>query len=85
MFEPGRQRPRMINAKFRIQLPDHIWVAELSREFPRSTFNLLSGYGPEDRALELGVDKSTPSTVLRHGESRLLKWHLTGTQSDRLG
>ncbi len=55
----------MISAKFRIQLPDHIWVAELSREFPRSTFRLLSGYRAEDRALELGeVTTDTPDDVV---------------------
>jgi predicted DNA binding protein len=29
---------------------------------------------------ELEIDKSTASTVLRRGESRLLNWYLTGPQ-----
>lgn len=44
----------MINATFRIELPDDLWVAQLSTTFPRTTFRLLSGYRTEDTALELG-------------------------------
>ncbi len=44
----------MISARFRIELPPSLWVAELSREFPKTTFRLLSGYRTGDRALELG-------------------------------
>jgi len=44
----------MISAQFRIQLPDHLWVAELSRQFTRSEFKLLSGFELDGRALELG-------------------------------
>jgi predicted DNA binding protein len=44
----------MISARFRIELPPSLWVAELSREFPKTTFRLLSGYRASGRALELG-------------------------------
>lgn len=44
----------MISARFRIELPPSLWVAELSREFPKTTFRLLSGYRADGRALELG-------------------------------
>ena len=44
----------MIQAQFRIQLPETMWVAELSQEFPDATFRLLSGYRQEEVALELG-------------------------------
>lgn len=44
----------MISTRFRIELPPSLWVAELSREFPKTTFRLLSGYRTGDRALELG-------------------------------
>ncbi len=45
----------MISAQFRIGLPDGLWVAEVSRRFPRTTFRLLSGYRLDDEtALELG-------------------------------
>lgn len=55
----------MISAKFRIQLPDHLWVAQLSQEFPRSTFTLLSGYRAEGKALELGeVTTDSPEDVV---------------------
>jgi len=55
----------MISASFRIKLPGHLWIAELSTEFPRSTFRLLSGYRAGDTALELGeVLTETPSVVV---------------------
>jgi len=55
----------MINAQFRIQLPEHIWVAQLSSEFPRATFRLLSGYRLDDRALELGETLTeTPDEIV---------------------
>jgi len=44
----------MISAKFRIQLPPHLWVSELSRRFTGAEFTLLSGYRLDDHALELG-------------------------------
>jgi predicted DNA binding protein len=44
----------MISARFRIDLPPSLWVAELSREFPQTAFRLLSGYRQDGRALELG-------------------------------
>jgi len=44
----------MISAQFRIQLPEHLWVSELSRQFPAAEFRLLSGYRMDGRALELG-------------------------------
>lgn len=55
----------MISAQFRIRLPEHLWVYELSREFPRADFKLLSGFKLEDRALELGeVVTETPEEVV---------------------
>ncbi|WP_436903084.1 hypothetical protein [Halovenus halobia] len=44
----------MISARFRIELPPSLWIAELSRAFPKTTFRLLSGYQIDGRALELG-------------------------------
>lgn len=44
----------MISARFRIELPASLWVAELSRAFPKTTFRLLSGYRADGQALELG-------------------------------
>lgn len=55
----------MISARFRIRLPEHMWVAELSRRFPRAEFNLLSGFELDDRALELGeIVTETPDRVV---------------------
>ena len=44
----------MISASFRIELPEGLWVTELSRRYPRTTFRLLSGYRFDDHAIELG-------------------------------
>lgn len=50
----------VISAQFRIQLPEHLWVSELSREFPTAEFNLLSGYKVGNHALELGETVADP-------------------------
>jgi len=59
----------MIRAEFRIQLPDGIWVADVSQQFPSATFRLLSGYNMEDRAIELGEvisdDPDATATAMR--------------------
>ena len=44
----------MISAKFQIQLPDGLWVTDVSQSFPKSTFRLLSGYPRDRTAIELG-------------------------------
>lgn len=55
----------MISARFRIQLPEGIWIAELSTEFPDATFRLLSGYRAEERAVELGeVRADAPGEIV---------------------
>ena len=55
----------MISARFRIMLPEGLWITELSQQFPQATFRLLSGYRGEDTALELGeVVAETPAEVV---------------------
>lgn len=55
----------MISARFRIRLPEGIWVGELSQEYPRATFRLLSGYKIDERAIELGeVRRKDPEEVV---------------------
>lgn len=44
----------MINAQFRIRLPDELWVTDLSRTFPTATFRLLAGLRTDELATELG-------------------------------
>jgi len=44
----------VIRARFRLCLPEDVWVAEVSREFPDATFRLLTGVPLDDRSLELG-------------------------------
>jgi predicted DNA binding protein len=54
----------MIDARFRIELPDETWVAEISRAVPHATFRLLSGLRTGDRAVELGeVVAADPAAV----------------------
>jgi predicted DNA binding protein len=43
----------MIRAQFRIQLPADLWITQLSEEYPRATFRLLSGFKMEEKAVEL--------------------------------
>ncbi|PSP28271.1 bacterio-opsin activator [Halobacteriales archaeon QH_2_65_14] len=44
----------MINAQFHIRLPENVWVADLSRQFPDTTFRLISGRRDGEVAIELG-------------------------------
>jgi len=44
----------VLRARFRMELPDDIWVAEVSKSFPDATFRLLTGVPKGDRAIELG-------------------------------
>ena len=44
----------MIRARFRLELPEHLWIATLSRSFPDATFRLLTGVPMGERSLELG-------------------------------
>ncbi|SDK04307.1 hypothetical protein SAMN05216226_11567 [Halovenus aranensis] len=55
----------MISARFRIKLPEDLWVAELSTAYPETTFRLLSGYKIDGRALELGeIRGGDPEAVI---------------------
>ncbi|ESS04452.1 MAG: putative DNA binding protein [uncultured archaeon A07HR67] len=55
----------MISARFRIRLPEHLWVSELSRQFSTAEFTLLSGFRVGSRALELGeVATGAPDSVV---------------------
>ena len=58
---------QIINASFRIELPAHLRVGELSRELPQATFRLLSGYRAGETALELGETLTEqPETARSH-------------------
>lgn len=55
----------MISAKFRIQLPERLWIAEISKRYPHATFRLLSGNRLDERAIELGeAITDSPEDVL---------------------
>ena len=65
MNETRWDESRMISAQFRIQLPDGLWVTEVSQAFPRATFRLLSGYRIDDSAIELGeVIADSPAEIV---------------------
>lgn len=54
----------MLQAQFRIQLPEDVWVSELSRAFSEATFRLLTGLRTEETAIELGeVTTAEPDAV----------------------
>jgi len=44
----------VIRARFRVVLPEDVWVAAVSQAFPDATLRLLTGVPRGDRALELG-------------------------------
>lgn len=44
----------MISARFRIRLPEGLWITRISQAYPGATFHLLSGYRTGETALELG-------------------------------
>lgn len=54
----------MIRAQLRIQLPEGLWVRDLSREFPAATFDLLAGYRVGDAAVELGEIRADEPDVV---------------------
>jgi len=77
----------MISAQFRIELPDHLWVSELSREFPRSAFTLLSGYKMGESAAELGeIVTDSPDAVVEAMRSHpgIIAHELLESESDRV-
>lgn len=54
----------MIRARFRMQLPPDIWVADVSRAFPDATLRLLTGVPMGERSLELGEISAADPTVV---------------------
>lgn len=55
----------MIRAQFFIEIPRHMYIAAISREYPDATFRLLSGIRTEDTAIELGeVLAETPAPIV---------------------
>jgi len=85
MFETDHQQ--MISASFRIELPEQLWVAELSQEFPRSTFRLLSGYRVGETALELGeIRTEQPETAVEAARSHpaIRDHEILESESDRV-
>lgn len=44
----------MIRARFRMEVPPDIWIADLSERHPETTFRLLAGAPLDGRTLELG-------------------------------
>lgn len=54
----------MLRARFRMNLPEEIWAAEISTSFPDATLRLLTGVPKGERALELGeVQGATPEAI----------------------
>lgn len=70
----------MIIARFRIVLPEQMWIAQVSRSFPEATFRLLSGIRTGDTAVELGEALTdAPEAVARATNS-----HRSVLQYERL-
>ncbi|MDS0474571.1 helix-turn-helix domain-containing protein [Natrinema sp. 1APR25-10V2] len=54
----------MINARFRMDLPDEVWVTDVSTSFPDATLRLLTGVPKGNRALELGEVRATDPALV---------------------
>ncbi|WP_440765996.1 helix-turn-helix domain-containing protein [Natronorubrum sp. DTA7] len=55
----------MIRAQFLIDLPEGVWLRDVSRMFPDATFTLLAGYQMGETAIELGeIRADKPETVV---------------------
>lgn len=53
-----------MTARFRVELPEDAWIAEVSRAFPATEFRLLAGYPTDRGALHLGeAVTTTPEAV----------------------
>lgn len=53
-----------MTARFRLELPDDAWIAEVSRAFPETEFRLLAGYPTDRGAMHLGeAHTATPDEV----------------------
>lgn len=48
----------MIRARFRLWLPDELWISEVSKSFPNANLRLLTGVPVGDRTLELGETRA---------------------------
>lgn len=54
----------VLNARFRIRLPEYTWISDISREFPNAKFRLLTGLRTETGGIELGeVLADEPSII----------------------
>lgn len=77
----------MIIARFRIVLPEQMWVAQVSRSFPEATFRLLSGIRTGDTAIELGEALTDiPGAVARATSSHrsVLEYERVAVSDDRV-
>lgn len=77
----------MIVAKFRIRLPESMWVAQVSRSFPTATFRLLSGIRTGNTAIELGeVVTDAPMEIIQATSSHqsIVQYERLGVSSDRV-
>lgn len=86
MSGPPLEARAMISAQFRIELPEHLWVSELSREFPGAEFTLLSGYKMGDRALELGevvTDSPEAAVEAMRAHHGIASYELLESDSER--
>jgi len=76
----------MISARFRIQLPDDLWVTDLSEAYPGATFRLLSGYRHDTHAIELGetiTDRPDDVTTAMREHPSISNFELLESQGRR--
>lgn len=53
MIETKARDGSRVEARFRVRLPDGVWIGEVSRRLPNAEFRILSGLRVDDQAVEI--------------------------------
>lgn len=77
---------RVLTARFRIELPEDSWIAEVSRSFPEATFRLLAGFRTERGSMQLGeirADDPVPAGKALESHPSVATYQRLHTAADR--
>jgi uncharacterized protein (DUF2267 family) len=77
----------VIRARFRMHLPEHLWVADVSTAYPKATLRLLSAVPLSERSLQSGevyaVDPEAVTAAI-HAHSDVLTYERLYGDGDRV-
>ncbi|ODR83178.1 hypothetical protein BG842_14330 [Haladaptatus sp. W1] len=60
----------MASIRFRVTVPERLWIGKISREYDTAEFRILSGIGGDERASALVETTGVPVDVLRESAER---------------